>query len=150
MTTESTPFLILEVTVGPPVTLGDSGMGVRRLIPITGGTFAGELSGKVLGGGADWQYVLPDGTIELSAHYALETDDGVRIEVNSDGLRSGPPEVLEALARGEARDASEYYFRTAMRFHTGHERLRSLNHILAVARGARAPGGVRLEVYRVL
>lgn len=150
MTTETTPFLTLEVTVGTPTTLGDAGQGVRRMIPITGGTFSGEIRGKVLGGGADWQYVLPDGTIELSAHYILETDDGGRIEVNSDGLRAGPPEVLAALARGEARDAGEYYFRTAMRFRTGLERYSHLNRLLYVARGARAPGGVRLEVFRVL
>src|SRR5438876_187078 len=38
--------------------------------------------------------------------------------MTSFGLRHGPPEVLAALARGEAVDPSKYYCRTAPRFPT--------------------------------
>lgn len=150
MTTETTPFLIFECSIGKPLSLGDAGQGARRMIPITGGTFTGEFAGRILGDGADWQFVLPDGTIELSAHYILETEDGARIEVNSDGLRAGSPEVLDALARGETLSPDQYYFRTAMRFRTSVAKYLHLNRQLYVARGGRAPAGVRLEVFRVL
>ena len=45
-----------HVTVDPAHDLGDVAKGGRRIVPITGGEFAGpQLRGKVLPGGADWQ-----------------------------------------------------------------------------------------------
>ena len=136
MTLAAEPFLVLEVEIGAPISLGDAGAGVRRTIPITGGTFSGEISGRVLAGGADWQTVLADGTVDLSAHYVLEGEDGGRIEVTSDGLASGP--------------AEDRYFRTAMRFRTGWPAYQHLNRLLAVTRASAARGKVRMEVFRVL
>lgn len=149
MITEPTPFLIFECGVDRPASFGDSGEGVRRIIPISGGVVSGEISGRVLPGGADWQSVLPDGTIELSAHYALEFEDGARVEVTSIGLRAAPPEIVEALNRGETVDPDSYYFRTHMRLRTGHPDYAHLNKQLYVGKGARAPAGVRIEVFRV-
>jgi hypothetical protein len=150
MIAETTPFLVFECGVERPTTFGDSGEGVRRVIPITGGTVSGEIGGRVLPGGADWQSVLPDGTIELSAHYSLEFADGARVEVTSIGLRAAPPEVMAALNRGETVDPDSYYFRTHMRLRTGHAAYAHLNRSLFLGRGARAPMGVRIEVFRVL
>jgi uncharacterized protein DUF3237 len=109
-----------------------------------------RLSGRVLRGGADWQIVRPDGAADLQARYTIETDAGARILVASDGLRHGPPEVIARLARGEAVDPALYYFRTAMRFETSDPALDWLNRIIALARGAREPRMVRLDVYEVL
>jgi hypothetical protein len=44
---------------------------------------------------ADWQIVRADGAADLDARYTLETDGGALIQVKSQGLRHGPPEVLE-------------------------------------------------------
>ena len=54
----------LEAALGAPLDLGDLPQGHRRIVPLTGGTFAGpEISGKLLpGASADWQILLPDGT----------------------------------------------------------------------------------------
>jgi hypothetical protein len=54
----------LEATVGEPLDLGDTARGRRRIVALTGGTFAGpELNGKLLpGASADWQILLVDGT----------------------------------------------------------------------------------------
>jgi len=150
MIAEPEPFLVFECSVERPITYGDSGEGVRRAIPISGGTVSGEISGRVLPGGVDWQSVLPDGTIELSAHYGLEFEDGARVEVTSSGLRTAPVEIMEALARGESVDPDSYYFRTHMRLRTGHAAYAHLNRSLFLGRGARAPMGVRIEVFRVL
>ncbi|HWA63726.1 MAG TPA: DUF3237 family protein [Caulobacteraceae bacterium] len=149
MSLKSRPFLVIHADVAAPLTYGDAGAGARRCIPITGGRFEGELSGEVLPG-ADWQSVLPDGTIELSAHYGLRTTDGVLIEVTSVGLRAAPPQILARLAAGEALDRDLYYFRTAMRFSTGAPKLARLNTLLAVSIGERGPTGVRLEVFEIL
>jgi hypothetical protein len=59
---------------------------------------------------------LPDGTAELVARYAFQTDDGAVIEINNTGFRHGSPEVIAALARGEEVDPSAYYMRTQARW----------------------------------
>ena len=71
-----------EVTIGPMTDMGDSPLGKRRMIPITGGTFAGpRLKGKVLPGGADRQLVRKDGVTLLNALYELQTDDGAVLTI---------------------------------------------------------------------
>ena len=51
-----------RVSVATPVIVGPSTHGLRRVVPITGGTFSGpRISGRVVSGGADWQYVRADG-----------------------------------------------------------------------------------------
>jgi hypothetical protein len=129
---------------------GRTPYGDRRVIDIIGGRVDGpKLQGRILPG-ADWQIVWPDGTADLTARYGIETDGGARVLVRSDGLRHGAPEVLAALARGEAVDPARYYFRTVMRFEAADPSLDWLNRIIAVARGARERNAVRLDVYQVL
>jgi hypothetical protein len=137
------------IDVGALVAVGNVAGQERRCIPLLGGTVEGDYSGSVLPGGADWQTVGPDGQLEISARYVLELERG-RVEVRSEGLRSGAPDVLERLARGDAVDSHEYYFRTAMRFHTAAPGLDSLNRLLAIAIGERLPAQVRLSVHPVL
>ena len=139
-----------EITLGPPQELGAAPLGVRRVIPITGGRFRGErLSGRVLAGGADWQLIRSDGVAELDARYALETADGALIHVRNRGYRHGPREVLARLAAGENVDPGLYYMRTTPLFETGDERYAWLNRIVAVATGARRTAAVELEVYEI-
>src|SRR6478672_3788597 len=65
----------LEAALGEPLDVGDVSQGRRRIVPQTGGTFAGpELNGKLLPGvSADWQIVLPDGTAIADIRYTLQT-----------------------------------------------------------------------------
>lgn len=73
-----------HVTISGLKVIGETPYGQGRIAPITGGTFEGpRLKGKVMPGGADWQTVRPDGVTELNAHYGLETEDGVIIQVNN-------------------------------------------------------------------
>ena len=139
-----------EITLAPPQELGAAPLGVRRIIPITGGRFRGErLSGRVLSGGADWQVIRADGVADLDARYTLETTDGALIYVRNRGYRHGPREVLERLAGGESVDPDLYYMRTTPLFETGDERYAWLNRMVAVATGARRPAAVELDVYEV-
>ena len=80
----------------------------------------------------------------------LETDSGRLIQVRSQGLRHGPPEILARLAAGEPVDPSRYYFRTVLRFETGAGELDWLNRVIAVARGVRLPRAVQLNAFEVL
>jgi hypothetical protein len=106
-----------QITVDKPLVVGDGPHGLRRVIPITGGQLDGpKLKGRVLPGGADWQFVRPDGTLQLEAKYTLQSDDGVLIMITNRGLRRGPKDVIEKLGRGEPVDPSLYYFRTSAEF----------------------------------
>lgn len=141
----------LTVELGPPLELGDSPRGRRRIIPIIGGEVTGErLSGRVLDGGADWQTVFEDGSAELDTRYMIETADGAVIDIRNFGYRHGPPDVLAALARGEAVDPKAYYMRTTPRFETGDPRYAWLNRLIAVGTGERLKAAVKLTLYEVL
>ena len=71
-----------KVKITNMITVGESKRGVRRVIPITGGTFDGpKIKGEVLPGGEDWQLVRPDGDTEMYARYLMKTDDGHVIQV---------------------------------------------------------------------
>ena len=141
----------LEATLGEPLELGDLAQGRRRIVPLTGGTFAGpELKGKLLpGSSADWQTLLPDGTALGDIRYTLQTDDGDLLYVKSRGVRHGSPEVLERLARGEDVDASEYTFRTTTQIETAAPALDWLNKGIFISVGGRRPGAVVYETYLV-
>src|ERR1700712_56741 len=76
----------LEVQIGVPIVIGDIGSGVRRVLPITGGTASGPLvHGEVLPGGADWNLQRPDGDADIWAKYVLRTADGSCIVVTNAG-----------------------------------------------------------------
>ena len=105
------------VDVGTPQEIGETTAGRRRVIPIAGGRVEGpRLTGEVVPGGADWQSVRSDGTLELVARYTLRAADGTLISVINRGLRRAPPGVLARLAAGELVDPTSYYFRATPSF----------------------------------
>jgi hypothetical protein len=145
------PIFRMQVEVADPLLLGPTPYGERRIVQILGGRVEGpRLSGRILPGGADWQIIRSDGVADLTARYTIESDAGARIYVRSDGMRHGPREVLEAIARGERVDPTRYYFRTVLRFETSDAALAWLNRIIAIGRGTREQLAVRLDVYEVL
>jgi hypothetical protein len=145
------PIFHIRAELADILRLGHTPYGERRIIDIRGGVVSGpRLNGRILPGGADWQIVRSDGVADIQARYTIETDAGAHILVTSEGLRHGPPAVMERLARGEAVDAGLYYFRTLMRFETADPAVAWLNRILALGRGERLANAVRLDVYEVL
>jgi len=146
-----TEFLFkVEVTLEAPRELGDTPLGRRRIIGITGGTFSGpRAAGKVLPGGADWQLIRSDSVADLDARYTLETDDGALVYVRNRGYRHGPGDVLRRLNSGEAVDPALYYMRTTPWFETSDARYDWLNRIVCVATGARRAAAVELDVFEV-
>jgi hypothetical protein len=146
-----TEFLCkIEVTLEPARDLGETPLGRRRVIGITGGKFAGpRLSGRVLPGGADWQLIRADGVAHLDARYTLETGDGALIYVNNKGYRHGPKDVIERLARGEEVDPALYYMRATPWFETSAPEYAWLNRSICVATGARRAAAVELDFFEV-
>ena len=141
----------LEATLGEALDLGDTGRGHRRIVPHTGGTFAGpELNGNLLpGASGDWQIVLPDGTALGDIRSTLQTDTGALLYVQSRGVRHGPADVLARLGRGEDVDPGDYTFRTATWIETAAPELDWLNKGVFVSVGGRRPGIVVYETYLV-
>jgi len=141
----------LEATLDRPLDLGETAQGRRRIVPLTGGTFTGpQISGELLpGASADWQTILPDGTALGDIRYALRTEAGDLLYVQSRSVRHGSAEVLARLGRGEDVDASEYTFRTATEIQTAAPELDWLNKGVFISVGGRQPSGVIYETYLV-
>jgi Protein of unknown function (DUF3237) len=146
-----TKILRLEATLGEALDVGNVAQGRRRIVPLTGGTFAGpELNGTLLpGASADWQIVLPDGSALGDIRFTLQTDHGDLLYVRSHGVRHGSAEVLARLSRGEEVDATEYVFRTSMQIETAAPDLDWLNKGVFISVGGRQLGSVIYEVYLV-
>ena len=150
MTPTLTHVADLLVEVGQPIAIGETPQGLRRVVPITGGTIRGErLNGTVLAGGADFQIIGPDGFTRLEARYVIRLDDGALVYVDNRGVRFGPPEVMARITRGEPVDPAQVYFRSAPRFETGAAAYQWLTRPLFIASGARHPDRVALSVFEV-
>lgn len=145
------PIFRVRAELADILQFGKTPDGERRVIHILGGTVEGpKLTGTILPGGADWQIIRSDGAADIRAKYTIRSESGALILVTSEGLRHGPPNVIARLASGEAVEPALYYFRTAMRFETADPALDWMNRILAIARGAREPNAVRLDVHEVV
>lgn len=147
------PCVDLWVDVDTPIEVGAVGAGTRRLIAIKGGRavgLAGGWNARVLPGGADFQLVTSSGCALLQARYVLETDAGDRLYVENNAIRTGPPELIARLIRGEPVDPAAIYFRCAPRFEAAAPALRWMNERLFLGTGARHPAQVVMRFFEVL
>ena len=100
------PLFSLLLEVQPPIVVGKTPALDRRIGIISGGRFEGErLRGTLLPGGSDWQTVRGgDGAWLINVRIVLKTDDDAIIGMPYTGIRHGPQEVLDRIARGEAQE----------------------------------------------
>jgi len=141
-----------EVTLDAPVLeVGQvESMGRRRIIPITGGKFSGpRLTGTILNNGADWQLVSTDGLAHLDTRYALKTNDGALVYIQTRGLRYGPADVMAEVSKGNPVDPSRYYFRVYIQFETGNSKYEWLNRAMAIGSGMRLRNAVIYDAYLI-
>ena len=144
-------FCTLNVKLDPPLVVGETAHGTRRIIPIIGGTVEGPLiKGQIIKGGADWQVVRKDGVSELEAHYQFKTDDGAIIYIKNVGVRVASPEVAAKIGRGEHVDASQYYFRGVPAFEAPPGKYAWINDSIFICTGERLRDAVVLRVWKVL
>jgi hypothetical protein len=143
-------FADLSVQVDKPQEVGRTARGLRRLIPILGGEVKGEgWQARVLPGGADFQLVVSETLAELDARYMLETDGGDLIYVTNRAIRSGPPELMARLVRGETVDPALIYFRCSPSFETVSPALRWICERMFVGTGARHPDQVVMRFFQL-
>jgi Protein of unknown function (DUF3237) len=141
----------IRCDVGDIVSLGTGAALERRCVAINGGQVSGpKLQGEVVPGGVDWQWQGADGVLDISARYLLRLADGALVEVQSTGLRHGSPEAMARLMSGQPVASGEIFFKTHMRFTTGHASWLHLNRTLAVAVATRLPRQVLLDVWQLV
>lgn len=132
----------ITATIGAPMVMGETALGVRCAIPITGGTVEGKnIRGKIVPGGADWQRVRSDGVTELEAAYAIQLDDSTLVQVLNRGMVV-PAENGQGIG----------YFRTAISFQAPIGAFDWLNKSIYLCRAGLRPdiaNSVFIEVYRL-
>ena len=99
MTEIATPGLSfvgeLSAAVGPPLDVGTTPHGIRRIVPILTGEMTGpRLAGKLLPGGTDYQVWRRDGVTEIHARYVIEGQSGARLYVEASERAPGNHELL--------------------------------------------------------
>lgn len=88
-----------NVTLGSSFSINNAKRGSRNVIPITGGTTTGKVTGKILNGGADYQLAGQSGTT-LDARYTLAPNDGNFIIVRNCGPSNALIPAFEAASDG--------------------------------------------------
>ncbi len=146
------PAFTLDVALAPPLEIGRTSAGVRRVIPITGGTFDGPLlRGTILPGGADWNLVRPDGVVHLWARYTLQTDAGHLVMITNEGWGTQDDETMMRVFSGQDVDRSEWYCHTHPVFEAGPEAPRWLSESVftGTLRAPTRADQVVVDVFRI-
>jgi hypothetical protein len=94
--------------------------------------------------------VRGDGATTLDVRLVLRTDDEALIGMTYRGLRSGPPDIVAQIEKGEAVDPASYYFRMTASFETASVKYDWLNRIVAIGIGHRRADGPVYSVFEVL
>jgi hypothetical protein len=150
-TVRTRPLFVMRLDVRKLQIVGATPGAYRRIGVVPGGSFEGErLSGEVLDGGSDWQTVRNDGTTTLNVRLVLKTKDDALICMTYQGVRHGPPDVVERIEKGEVVDPTSYYFRINPLFETAAAKYDWINRVVGVGIGHRSPDGPIYSVFEVL
>jgi hypothetical protein len=142
-------LLHAELT-GQNLDVGSGPYGSRVVATVTGGWVKGDrINGTLVGAGADWLLIGPDGWGRLDVRAQLQTDDGAVIYAQYIGLLELNEAVAAAMAPGGATGFDDQYFRTAPIMETGDERYAWVNTTLFVGEGRIHENGVEYRLYRV-
>ncbi|MCX7153806.1 MAG: DUF3237 domain-containing protein [Proteobacteria bacterium] len=141
----------LTIEVAESYVLGETPAGWRRIANFAGGSFVGpRISGTILPGSADAVLRRRDNAIQPDVRLTLRTDDKAHVWVTYRGIRHGPQDIMDKIARDEPVDPGDYYQRAALYFETGAARYDWLNRIIGIGTGRRVPGQMIYDVYELL
>ncbi len=133
--------MTLTVDFAGMLMIGKTPAGLRRIAPVTGGSFSGErLNGKVLPG-ADWVINRPDGVMEIDVRLPLQTDDAAMIYLNYQGRFLAEPETMTRFAKGAQLKPEEYSLAVTAKFEAGAEQYLWLNNVVAAGTGEQTADG---------
>ncbi|MBC7520296.1 MAG: DUF3237 domain-containing protein [Sandarakinorhabdus sp.] len=142
--------LSLDVAFGAMLTIGTTPAGLRRIAPVTGGSFEGpRLKGVVRPGGADWVVNRPDGVMVIDVRLVLETDDGALVYLTYQGRFLAAADAMARFARGALLDKGEYSLAITARFECGDARYAWLNDVVAVGTGEQTRAGPIYTIFSI-
>lgn len=149
---KSAHLFTITIKLHPPIQMGDTPAGERRIFVVAGGEFVGDkIRGTVMPViGSDLLLVRADGSAQQDVRMLLKTDDGELVLMTYRGVRHASDEVSARIARGEQVSGSDYYLRTAPFFETASAKYSWINKIVAVGVGERRGDDVVYEVYEIL
>jgi hypothetical protein len=124
--------------------------GDRTVVEVKDGWAKGDrITGRIVGPGADWLIVGPDGYGHLDVRGQIRTDDGANLFIHY----SGSVHITEAAAAALFSDGEtnfgDQYFYTHVRIETGAEQYAWVNRTIFIGQGRVATDGVEYEVYRL-
>jgi hypothetical protein len=149
---KSSRLFTLTIKLQPPIELGDTPAGKRRVFVVTGGEFQGDrIRGTIMPIiGSDLLLVRADGSAQQDVRMLLKTDDGAMVLMTYRGVRHASDEVNARIARGEPVSGAEYYLRTVPFFETSSPKYAWINKIVSVGVGERRADAVVYEVFEIL
>jgi Protein of unknown function (DUF3237) len=141
--------LTLDVDFAAMQSIGQTPAGLRRIAPVTGGTFSGErVNGTVLPG-ADWVINRPDGVMVIDVRLTLKTADGALIYLTYQGRFLAAPEAMARFAKGALLAPADYSLAMTAKLECGDERYAWLNNVIAVGTGTQTVAGPVYEIFEV-
>lgn len=141
--------MTLTVDFAGMVAIGATPAGLRRIAPVTGGSFTGErLNGAVLPGN-DWVINRPDGVMVIDVRLTLKTDDGALIYLTYQGRFLAEPEIMARFAKGALLEPHEYSLAMVAKFECGDGRYTWLNNVIAVGTGEQTAAGPVYSIFEI-
>jgi hypothetical protein len=129
--------------------IGQTPGGLRRIAPVTGGTFTGERLRGSVQGGADWVINRPDGVMVIDVRLTLETEGGALIYLTYQGRFLAEPDVMRRFGKGELLAPHEYSLAMIAKFECGDERYAWLNNAIVVGTGEQTATGPIYTLFEV-
>jgi hypothetical protein len=148
------PAFTVDARLGSLEDHGVTRAGHRRVVPVAGGRVSGlpgaeaRLDAEIIPGGADWQVVRPDGTVENDTRYSARAADAEYVHLaHHGGAQRAARRARGTAARGIRRSFA-YYFRVAVYLETSAPRLAFLERPAFVASAIRGADSVPCTAYR--
>lgn len=142
--------MTLTVDFAGMTIIGQTPAGLRRIAPVSGGTFTGErLNGKVLPGGNDWVISREDGVMVIDVRLTLQIDDGALIYLTYQGRLLASADAMARFRKGGLLKPEEYSLAMVAKFECGDERYAWLNNVIAVGTGEQTATGPVYSIFEV-
>lgn len=141
--------LTLDVDFPATAGIGATPAGIRRIAPVTGGTFVGDRLSGTARAGADWAVIRPDGALNIDVRLTLETHDHALIYLQYAGRFVATPDGMARFSKGVLLDPADYSLVITAKFESGDERYVWLNNVIAVGTGEQTPNGPIYSLFEV-
>ncbi len=141
--------MALTVDFAGMVGIGQTPAGLRRIAPVSGGSFTGERLNGIVHPGNDWVINRPDGAMVIDVRLTLQTDDGALIYLHYQGRFLAKPEAMARFAKGAMLEGHEYSLAMVAKFECGDERYAWLNNVVAVGTGEQTATGPVYSIFEV-